>query len=167
MRNLEVGVCSWSLQAKSIPELEKLLGEVGARAVQLAIGDPNHATWKEGDKMVEAAKKASFEITATMIGFPGEDYSTPATIRKTGGFGDPSCRKQRIEILRWAIDRTVELGVEIISTHAGFIPEPGSADRLPFLDCLGDAVDYAASKKLILALETGQETADLLRRTID
>jgi L-ribulose-5-phosphate 3-epimerase len=167
MRNLEIGVCSWSLKVGSIPELEKFLGEVGASAVQLAIGDPNHASWKEGDRMVQAARKASFEITAAMIGFPGEDYTTPDTIRRTGGFGNPATRSERIEIFRWAVDRTVELGVEVLSTHAGFIPEPGRPERMAFLDCLGDAVDYAASKGIVLALETGQETVDLLRRTID
>ncbi len=167
MRSLELGVCSWSMQVKSVPELEKCLGEVGARVVQLALGDPNHGSWKEGDKLVEAAKKASFEISATMIGFPGEDYSTPETIRRTGGFGDPASRKKRLEIFRWAVDRTVELGVSILSTHAGFIPEPGKPERAAFLDCLGDAVDYAAEKDVILALETGQETVELLRRTID
>jgi L-ribulose-5-phosphate 3-epimerase len=167
MRNLEIGVCSWSLLVKSIPELEKYLGEVGASAVQLAIGDPNHASWQEGDRMVDAARKASFEITATMIGFPGEDYSTPATIHRTGGFGDPATRRERIGIFKWAVDRTVDLGVEVVSTHAGFIPEPGKPDRMPFLDCLGEAVDYAASKNVMVALETGQETVDLLRRTID
>src|SRR5512137_3035159 len=123
MRNLEIGVCSWSLQVTSIPELEKWLGEVGASSVQLALGDPNHASWKEGDRLVEAAKKASFEITAAMIGFPGEDYTTPGTIRKTGGFGDPSSRSQRLEIFKWAVDRTADLGLEILSTHAGFIPD--------------------------------------------
>jgi L-ribulose-5-phosphate 3-epimerase len=167
MRNLEIGVCSWSLKATSIPELEKLLGEVGASSVQLALGDPNHASWKEGDRLVEAAKKASFEITAAMIGFPGEDYTTPETIRRTGGFGDPARRRERLDIFRWAVDRTVELGVEILSTHAGFIPEPEDPERGGFIDCLGEAVDYAASHDLLLALETGQETPDLLRRTID
>ena len=167
MRNLEIGVCSWSLLVKSIPELEKYLGEVGSSLVQLALGDPNHASWKEGDRLIDAAKKASFEITATMIGFPGEDYTTPETIRKTGGFGDPATRGSRLEILRWAVDRTVELGVQILSTHAGFIPQPDHADRGAFIDCLGEGADYASSKDVILALETGQETVDLLRRTID
>ena len=167
MRNLEIGVCSWSLQVTSIPELEKWLGEVGASFVQLALGDPHHATWKEGDRLVAAARKASFQITATMIGFPGEDYTTPETIRRTGGFGDAARRRERLDIVRWAVDRTAELGMEILTAHAGFIPEPGVPDRGPFIDAIGDAVDYAASKDIVVAFETGQESADLLRRTID
>jgi len=35
-----------------------------------------------------------------MIGFPGEDYTTPATIEKSGGFGDPATRAERLERFR-------------------------------------------------------------------
>jgi sugar phosphate isomerase/epimerase len=167
VRELDVGVCSWSLQVSSLPELEGLLGEVGVGIVQLALGDANHATWDEGDDLIARARKASFEITGTMVGFPGEDYTSPATIKRTGGFGDPARRAERLKVFRWGVDRTAELGVELVTTHAGFIPEPSDPDRGPFLDCLGEAVDYAAAKKIVVALETGQETAELLRRTLD
>ena len=52
--------------------------------------------------------------------------------------------------------------------HAGFIPEPGDADRRPFLDTLGQGQrDWPPTKGVTVAFETGQETADLLRRTLD
>ena len=51
--------------------------------------------------------------------------------------------------------------------HAGFIPEPGDPDRKPFLDTLGKVSDLAKAKGVTVAFETGQETADLLRRTLD
>ena len=102
-----------------------------------------------------------------MIGYPGEDYTTPDTIRRTGGFGDPALRAERLKTFRWAVDRTAELECEILASHAGFIPDPGSDDRGAFLDCLGEAAEYAESKGVIFAMETGQETADLLRRTLD
>ena len=167
LRPLEIGVCSWSLRVRSIPELEGLMGGMGVSAAQLALGDPNHATWDEGDGFVDAARAASFDITATTIGFPGEDYTSPETIKRTGGFGDPARREEYLEIFRRAVDQTVDLGVEILTTHAGFIPDPGDSGREPFLDCLGEAVDYAAEKGITVAMETGQETAELLRRSID
>ncbi len=167
IRPFEIGVCSWSLQVTGIKQLEGFLGELGVVATQLALGDPNHATWEEGDGLVDAARSASFDITGTMIGFPGEDYTSPETIRRTGGFGDPASRAERLKIFNWAVDKTSELGVKVLTTHAGFIPEPGDADRGGFLDTLSEAVDYATSKGVTLTLETGQETADLLRRTLD
>jgi L-ribulose-5-phosphate 3-epimerase len=51
--------------------------------------------------------------------------------------------------------------------HAGFLPEPGDPDRTPFLDTLTRAATMAAAKGITVAFETGQETADLLRRTLD
>lgn len=163
----EIGVCSWSLQVKSIPELESFCRELGIDVVQIACGDPHHAAWDEGDSMPDVAKNASFRMTGTMIGFPGEDYTTPETIKKTGGFGDPASRPERIERFRWAIDRTAALGLKDIMCHAGFIPEPGTADRKSFLDTLTQVAGIAGDKGVTVALETGQETADLLRATLD
>ena len=49
-------------------------------------------------------------MTGAMLGFPGEDYTTPQTIKETGGFGDPADRAERLDRLAWALDRTVALG---------------------------------------------------------
>lgn len=168
MREFKTGVCSWSLQVTSLPELERLCRDLEVDLVQLALGDPHHATWQEGDGMIARARETPLSISATMIGFPGEDYTTVDTIRQTGGFGDPATRKERLELLRWGVQGTSELdGVSIITTHAGFIPEPGEEGRKELLDCLGQAASIAAEKELVLALETGQETAALLRQTLD
>ena len=126
---LALGVCSWSLQVKTIPELSRLLGELGVNVTQIACGDPHHASWEEGDAMPEAARASGLVLTGAMLGFPGEDYTTPQTIKKTGGFGDPG--------------------------------------RKPFLDTLAQVVDLARREGVTVAFETGQETASLLRRTLD
>src|SRR5918911_3556316 len=134
---LAVGVCSWSLQVKSVPELKRLLGRLGTDVVQIACGDPQHAAWDEGDQLPEAARAAGFRMTGAMLGFPGEDYTTPQTIQKTGGFGDPATRPERLERFRWALGRTRDLGLADLMLHAGFLPEPGAAGRKSFLDTLG------------------------------
>jgi len=162
-----IGVCSWSLKAASVPELAKLMKDVGAAVTQVALGDPNHATWKEGADLVKALKKSHLEISATMIGYPGEDYTTPQSIQKTGGFGDPATRRERLEMFKRAVDMTQDLGLTLLASHGGFIPEVGDPGRSSFLDCLYEAAEYAAEKGVVFAMETGQETADLLRRTLD
>ena len=89
----QIGACSWSLQVQSIPELERLLAQLGLSHTHLALGDPHHAAWIEDDAtFIDSVAKASFTATAAMLAFPGEDYTTPATIQKTGGFGDPALR---------------------------------------------------------------------------
>jgi len=164
---LAVGVCSWSLQVKSIPELKGLLDRLGIDVIQIACGDPHHAAWAEGDDMPAAAKAAGFRMTGAMLGFPGEDYTTPQTIQHSGGFGNPATRAERLERLSWALDRTRELGLSNLMLHAGFIPDPGDPDRRPFLDTLGKVSALAQAKGITVGFETGQETADLLRLTLD
>ena len=74
---LAIGVCSWSLQVKSMPELRRLTDRLGLNVVQIACGDPHHAAWEEGDRLPEVARAAGFSMTGAMLGFPGEDYTTP------------------------------------------------------------------------------------------
>jgi sugar phosphate isomerase/epimerase len=164
---LTIGVCSWSLQVKSVPELSRLLERLDVDVVQIACGDPHHAAWEEGDRLPEVARAAGFRMTGAMLGFPGEDYTTPQTIQKTGGFGNPATRVERLERFQWALDRTLVLGLTDLMLHAGFLPEPGDPDRKPFLDTLARVSELARNKGVTIAFETGQETAHLLRRTLD
>jgi sugar phosphate isomerase/epimerase len=164
---LALGVCSWSLQVGSIAELRRLLDQLGVNVVQIACGDPHHASWEEGDAMPAAAVKSGIVMTGAMLGFPGEDYTSPATIKATGGFGDPATRPVRLERLAWALDRTRALGLSDLMLHAGFLPEPGDPDRPAMLAALARAAELAAAQGVTLAFETGQETAALLRQTLD
>jgi L-ribulose-5-phosphate 3-epimerase len=164
---LTLGVCSWSLQVKSVPELRQFLDRLGINVVQIACGDPHHASWEEGDSLPSVARDSGIIMTGAMLGFPGEDYTTPQTIKETGGFGKPSWRAERIERLKWALDRTLALGLSDLTLHAGFLPEPGDPERFPMLDTLAQAGELARQAGVILAFETGQETAALLRRTLD
>jgi L-ribulose-5-phosphate 3-epimerase len=164
---LAIGVCSWSLQVTSVPELKTFLDQLGVDVVQIACGDPHHASWSEGDDMPAAAKAAGFRMSGSMLGFPGEDYTTPQHIEKTGGFGDPATRPQRIEQFQWGLKRTKDLGLTDIMLHAGFIPEVGDPARKPFLDTLAHVADLAQRAGVTVAFETGQETSTLLRRTLD
>jgi L-ribulose-5-phosphate 3-epimerase len=164
---LAIGVCSWSLQVGSVPELKRLMTSLGTDVVQIACGDPHHASWEEGENMPAAAKAAGFRMTGTMLGFSGEDYTTPQTIQLSGGFGNPATRPERLERFKWALDRTRALGLADMMLHAGFLPEPSDPDRKPFLDALAKVSQLAKEKGITIAFETGQETADLLRRTLD
>ncbi len=164
---LTLGVCSWSLQVTSVDELKRLLGDLGVTATQIACGDPHHASWSEGDAMPEAALASGLTLTGAMLGFPGEDYTTPQTIQATGGFGDPNTRLERLDRLAWALDRTLALGLTDLTLHAGFLPESGDPARKAMLDTLAKAGQMASDKGVTLAFETGQESARLLRLTLD
>jgi sugar phosphate isomerase/epimerase len=155
------------LQVKSVPELKRLLGGLGVNVTQIACGDPHHASWEEGDAMPEAARASGLVMTGAMLGFPGEDYTTPQTIKRTGGFGNPADRAERLGRLEWALERTLALGLRDLMLHAGFLPGVDDPGRPAMLDTLAKAAQLAAEKGVTLAFETGQETAHLLRRTLD
>ena len=114
--------------------------------MQIACGDPHHASWEEGDALPEAARASGIVMTGAMLGFPGEDYTTPQTIKETGGFGNPAWRAERLERLKWALDRTRALGLTDLTLHAGFLPEPDDPDRTAMLDTLAQAGDLAGQK---------------------
>src|SRR5262245_46119220 len=162
-----IGVCSWSLQVTSIPELKGFLDRLGLTHVQIACGDPHHASWIEVEDMPKAAKAAGFTMTGAMLGFPGEDYTTPQTIQATGGFGPAHLREERLDCLRWGLARTNELGLSDLSLHAGYIPAVGSRERRSFLDTWARAAQLASDAGVTLAFEAGQETADTLRVALD
>jgi sugar phosphate isomerase/epimerase len=155
------------LQVKSVPELSRLLDGLGVNVVQIACGDPHHASWDEGDDMPAAALGSGIEMSSAMLGFPGEDYTSPQTIKATGGFGNPADRVERLERLKWAVDRTAALGLTALTLHAGFLPAVDDAARPAMLKTLARAGAIAADRGITLAFETGQETADLLRQTLD
>jgi sugar phosphate isomerase/epimerase len=167
LQPLAVGVCSWSLQVKSIPELKGFMDKLGVNLVQIACGDPHHASWDEGDNMPKSALASGLTLGGAMLGFPGEDYTTPKTIEKSGGFGDPATRPERLQRLKWALERTRALGLTDLMLHAGFLPEPSDPARKPFLDTLTKVSQLASDKGITIAFETGQESAALLRRTLD
>jgi sugar phosphate isomerase/epimerase len=164
---LALGVCSWSLQVGSIAELRQRLDQLGINVAQVACGDPHHASWEEGDAMPAAARDSGIAFTGAMLGFPGEDYTTPRSIKVTGGFGDPATRADRLERLRWALERTVQLGLTDLMLHAGFLPGRDDPERPAMLATLAQAAQLADEKGVTLAFETGQETAELLRSTLD
>ena len=161
-----VGVCSWSLQVKNISELNGFTNKLGIQNVQIACGDPHHASWDEGDDMPIKAKNASFKLTGAMLGFPGEDYTTPQTIEKTGGFGDPATRAERLERFKWSLLRVQDLKVNDIMFHAGFIPPINDAGRKSFLQTLETVSTLANNVSVNVSFETGQESSELLFTTL-
>ena len=54
-----------------------------------------------------------------------------------------------------------------LTLHAGFLPAVGDPSRTSLLDTLARAGQVAAESGVTLVFETGQETAELLRATLD
>lgn len=161
---MELGICSWSVHQTREPDLRPVMERLGLRVVHLAIAPLAAMEAGERARAIREFAGSSLRISAGMINFAGEDYTTLRTIRVTGGLVPDATARERIEqaLVCAAIAR--DLGLTLVSTHAGLIPP--AADRAAFEKLqarIGGVADQFAAMGLTLLFETGQETAaDLL-----
>ena len=154
--NWNIGVCSWSLQT-SIADVAGTMTEIGIDHVHLAL---RPVLEQGGQDYLSFAKQHHWTISAAMIDFPQEDYSTLDTIKATGGVVPDDNFSANKQLFSDVAGVTKDLGVEYLSMHAGFIdhsqPEKYRIMRQR-IECLAD---IAADNGIILLMETGQETAE-------
>ena len=157
-----IAVCSWSLRPTGPVDLVARLEDLGVAAVQLALGPllDGAPGWENA---IDAVRSAGIEIVSAMLAFPGEDYSTLETIRRSGGLRPdetwPANRSRAETAARLAGEHSIDL----VSFHAGFLP-PRRDDPLrpAMLERLGAVADVFGDHGVGIALETGQETAATL-----
>lgn len=157
-----IGACSWSLKANTPAELVCLLREIGVSRVQLALAPVAQGIWPL-DSVIKAFGQAGIEIRSGMIGMQDEDYSTPASIRRTGGVRSRKHWKANLNGARDCAAVARELGIQLVSFHAGWLPEdPTHKERAVILSRLSVIADLFAEQGISVALETGQESARTL-----
>jgi L-ribulose-5-phosphate 3-epimerase len=157
-----VGVCSWSLQRTDVPGLAQALRQVGLSHVHWAVGQ---AAQDPGS--VQAVKDQDWTLSATMVAFPQEDYSTLETIRRTGGIVPDACWPRNRRLFQDAADVTVRVGAAFLSMHLGFIDHHDHAYSRMMRERTLLLADCAAERGIGLLLETGQETASDLRAFLE
>lgn len=157
-----VGVCSWSLQPQSPQDLVSKCREVGVSAVQLAIGVERH-NGITADRYVAALRDAGMQVRSGMSEMKGEDYSTLETIRRTGGVRPDATWPENQTIARDHARQARELGIPLVTLHAGFMPEEqGDPERPKLVARLQTIIDIYAEQGVRVGFETGQETAQTL-----
>ena len=166
-----LGVCSWSF-CLPMDAVAAEMKKMGLRNINLALqpfleGDERHgkAEGSGARERVEARlSSGEWRISATMISFRHEDYTTLDTIRKTGGIvPDEHWETSRALIVR-AAKLTGEWKVPYMMMHAGFLDESSKAAFDKYLYRVKTIRDICAKENVQLILETGQETADDLAK---
>jgi sugar phosphate isomerase/epimerase len=150
-----IGVCSWSLDN----DFDKIKA-TGVDCVHLAIAP---ALANNGNEYLAKVTKSNLKITATMINFPQENYSTLESIKSTGGIVPDDYWWDNRETALRAIELTAELRVKFLSMHFGFIELKARTlvERTKML------ADKAGEQNITLLMETGQESADELREFLE
>lgn len=156
-----VGVCSWSVRAGSPAELAERVRAIGVDCLQLALDPLRTRRWSTSET-VQTLRMAQLEIRSGMMGTAGEDYSTLDTIRATGGVRPDQHWEENQRAASANARLAHELGLGLITFHAGFLPEEPGAERTKLVGRLREIVDRFAEHDVRAAFETGQEHAATL-----
>ena len=158
-----VSVCSWSFQ-KDISEVADAMQKLDIGYVQLALLPALQA---DGQKYLDFAQKQDWKLSATMINFPCEDYTTLDTIRVTGGLAPDSHWEENKKLALGAIKLTAQLKAEYIMMHFGFIDHSDKEYVDKFYYRVRTLADAAVEAGIKILMETGQESADELKHFLE
>jgi sugar phosphate isomerase/epimerase len=157
-----LAVCSWSLQPANPRDLVTKLQATGVRRVQLAL-DPLRESpdvWGEATALFQ---RNGITIVSGMFGCVGEDYTTLESIQATGGIAPDPTWEQNWKNIQATAALAQKLGLKLVTFHAGFLPHEDKDPRSAKLrQRLIEIADVFAARNIMLALETGQETAAVL-----
>jgi len=141
--------------------------EAGFTTIQL-VSPP--ASWLEEPRrgqLKQVIADSGLRVTSVAAVYEGEDYSDIEAVRATVGLLPEVTRAKRVEDTKRAADFTNEVGAPNVSSHIGYIPEDRAAGEYRALvSAVQEICDYLQRRKMNFCLETGQETAGLLRQFI-
>jgi sugar phosphate isomerase/epimerase len=158
-KNWPIGVCNWSLRTH-VDGVAEAMKKIGIDHVHLGVRPALEAG---GAEFLAAVQRQPWTISATMIDFPQEDYTTLDSIKVTGGVGPDEYWERNQELFLGAVEVTVKLGAKYLSMHAGFLDETDVTYAEKFYERIRGLADAAGENNIMLLLETGQETAQELR----
>ncbi|HYE03445.1 MAG TPA: sugar phosphate isomerase/epimerase family protein [Phycisphaerales bacterium] len=159
-----LGLCSWSLQPAGPDDLARSAAASGVGAIQLALDPIRSGAWPLPATRA-ALRGAGLTLLSGMMAMEGEDYSTLASIRRTGGLRPDEHWRANLAAARANARLARTLDLSLVTFHAGFIPEdPADPQWSVMLGRVAELAAEFATLDVRVALETGQESAAGLAR---
>jgi sugar phosphate isomerase/epimerase len=155
----DIGVCSWSLHPKGTPDLIDSVKRLRLSHVQLALWPLVKMDDKQKHQELGLLRASGLTFTAGMIGFPSEDYTTIATIKKTGGYVSADEYPVRRAMTKSAGQIAAEMGMKLLTAHIGFVPPSSDPTYNVMVDRIGEIATDLEKFGVTLGMETGQESA--------
>jgi sugar phosphate isomerase/epimerase len=141
------------------------LREAGFSTIQL-IG--LNEEWLAEPKRSQAKQiltASGLRVSSVAAIYQGEDYSDIAAVKSTVGLLPEATRASRIQDTKRCADFANEAGSPNVSSHIGYIPEDRADPAYAaMVATLQEICDYLQRPRMNFCLETGQETASLLRQ---
>ncbi len=158
-----IGVCSWSLRPNSPAKMVERVRECGIGAVQLALDPLRTGDW-DGRETRARCEESGIRILSGMMSMLGEDYTSLESIRATGGLRPDQTWKSNLDAANENADLARDLGLDLVTFHAGFIShDHHDPERSVLLQRLRAFADVFAARDVRVGLETGQESAATLQ----
>ena len=109
-----------------------------------------------------------FRLATVVCAYRGESYADIPTVQAAVGFVPHSTRAGRERRTFEISDFAAALGVPGIACHIGVVPDDRTdSDYIAVRDTVRRICDHAASNRQTFALETGQESAEVLVRFLE
>lgn len=161
-----LAVCSWSLQPSNAGDLCQKVNRTGLDRVQLALDPITGGDWSI-DLFAAAFETAQIKLCSGMMTTVDEDYTSLESIKQTGGLRPDKHWEENLERAQSNAKLASALGVDLVTLHAGFIPEPTTSEYHVITDRIKRVNDIFGSHNVELGLETGQERAEDLMVMLD
>ena len=152
-------------------EVEKQIKKVhdfGMKTCQLCAWDFKLFTDEMADRIMKSCKEYDVKISVFWCGWTGpavwDFYDGPLTL----GLVPVTYRFQRVQELQRGSDFAKQIGVDIMATHVGFIPEtPNTVEYHSLINAVKAVANRCKANGQKFIFETGQETPVTLRRAIE
>jgi len=111
--------------------------------------------------------ESAIRVTSVAAVYQGESYADVTAVRATVGLLPEATRAARIQDTKRCADFAKEVGAPNVSSHIGYIPEDRADQTYSALVAAVQQIcDYLQRARMSFCLETGQESAGLLRQFI-
>lgn len=159
---MDIGVMFWAGR-DDLADIRSMVG-----CGQLGIGGEIQLTPAFTVQWKSALSEPLFRLASVVGAYRGESYADIPTVQATVGFIPHATRAERERRTLEISDFAAKLGVPGIACHIGVVPDDRTdADYIAVRDMVRRICDHAASHRQTFALETGQESAEVLLRFLE
>ena len=158
MKAFKIGVMSDGFRLPPLDGIRKA-AQIGAQGVQIyTVSGPMGPDEMTAQKRAELRKLVA-DLGIVISALCGD---------MGGGFHDAAANPPKIALSKRIVDLAADLGVPVVTTHIGVTPEDRSNPVYQtLLAASRELADYAASRKITFAIETGPEKATVLKQFLD
>jgi sugar phosphate isomerase/epimerase len=169
MQPLEIGICTWSIDAAdAAAAIQSARSDLGLTVAQVGVFNESSLQTADPKAIRSAAADAGVELCGTFVGFQNVDRSSIAAAARTSGLVPDEFVETRLDTIARGAALTASMGLEWMATHFGAVPEDaGSPTYNVLIERVRHAADRAKGHGVTLLTETGQESAETLGAFID